>query len=141
VLYRSLFLFDTYSAQAYSVPLDIKFYSKPTVTSVSGFPITFAGMPSSPSTDRSTGNLQQATESFGESDILFFLHKALSLSYLSVPFPLGFSTSAQGYSFMIQATNIDTCPGSCTRPVGLDFGKDDKLYVSSDSSGEVSDLE
>ena len=39
---------------------------------------------------------------------------------------------------MIQATNIDTCPGSCIRPVGLAFGKDGKLYVISDSSGKVS---
>ena len=43
-----------------------------------------------------------------------------------------------GYQFLIQAANLTTCPGSCIRPVGLAFGKDGRLYVSSDSSGEVS---
>jgi hypothetical protein len=45
-----------------------------------------------------------------------------------------------GYQFLIQATNLTTCPGSCIRPVGLAFGKDGRLYVSSDTSGEVSSL-
>lgn len=47
------------------------------------------------------------------------------------------SDTVLGYSFLIQAANIDACPGNCIRPVGLAFAKDNRLYVTSDSSGEV----
>jgi len=57
----------------------------------------------------------------------------------SVPFPLNRtkSESALGYTFLIQATNMTSCPGKCIRPVGLAFGSDNCLYVSSDTTGEV----
>jgi len=41
-----------------------------------------------------------------------------------------------GYTFLIQATNMTSCPGKCIRP-GLAFGSDNCLYVSSDATGEV----
>ena len=46
-------------------------------------------------------------------------------------------SSKTGYSFLVQATNLDTCPGTCIRPVGLAFANDGRLFVSSDSSGEL----
>jgi len=57
----------------------------------------------------------------------------------SVPFPLNRTKpeSALGYTFLIQATDMTSCPGKCIRPVGLAFGSDNCLYVSSDATGEV----
>ncbi|KAJ7587136.1 hypothetical protein C8J56DRAFT_943668 [Mycena floridula] len=43
----------------------------------------------------------------------------------------------QDYTFVIQATNLSTCPGSCIRPVGLVFGNSGQMFVTSDSSGEL----
>jgi len=38
---------------------------------------------------------------------------------------------------VMENSNTGSCPGSCFRPVGLDFDKKGRLFVSSDSSGEV----
>lgn len=53
----------------------------------------------------------------------------------SVPFPL----NGDNYEFIVQAQNLAACPdqGRCIRPVGLDFDRKGRLFVSSDSSGEV----
>ncbi|EKM48709.1 uncharacterized protein PHACADRAFT_108421 [Phanerochaete carnosa HHB-10118-sp] len=46
-------------------------------------------------------------------------------------------SSQTGYTFLAQATNLTSCPGTCIRPVGLAFADDGRLFVSSDSSGEL----
>jgi hypothetical protein len=43
-----------------------------------------------------------------------------------------------GYTFLVQAADLDTCPGTCIRPVGLVFTTaGDRMVVTSDSSGEL----
>lgn len=58
-----------------------------------------------------------------------------------VPFnglqPASSPSSTAGYFFLAQATDLDACPGTCIRPVGLAFADDGRLFVSSDSSGEL----
>ncbi|THU92329.1 soluble quino protein glucose dehydrogenase [Dendrothele bispora CBS 962.96] len=107
------------SFQAHSVPLDIKFY-EPSGTGSGSFPSSSAG---------------DAFVSFHGS---FDRDPPTGYGVVQVPFPLATTpSSGLGYSFLIQATNLNTCPGTCIRPVGLSFGADGKLYVSSDSSGEI----
>jgi len=38
---------------------------------------------------------------------------------------------------VMENSNAGACPGQCFRPVGLAFDAKGRLYVSSDSSGEV----
>lgn len=38
---------------------------------------------------------------------------------------------------VMENTNLGACPGACFRPVGLDFDQKGRLFVSSDSSGEI----
>ncbi|EHA52621.1 hypothetical protein MGG_04936 [Pyricularia oryzae 70-15] len=38
---------------------------------------------------------------------------------------------------VMENTNVGACPGACFRPVGLAFDAKGRLYVSSDSSGEI----
>ena len=67
----------------------------------------------------------------------FFLpfHSYQSSRLRSVPTPVG---ETQNYEFLIQATNITSCPGTCIRLVGLVFSDEETLFVSSDNSGGVS---
>ncbi|KDR70731.1 hypothetical protein GALMADRAFT_230016 [Galerina marginata CBS 339.88] len=111
------------SFQAHSVPLDIKFFNpSPIITSsAKAFPASF---------------INQPFVSFHGS---FDRTPPTGYGVVRVPslFGPGVST-ALGYTFLIQATNLSTCPGTCIRPVGLAFGEHDaRLYVSSDSSGEL----
>jgi hypothetical protein len=65
-----------------------------------------------------------------------FIAQIMCQSYCAInsaPFPF----RGDDYSFIIQAANLTSCPGSCIRPVGLTFSRSGVLYVSSDSSGEV----
>ncbi|KJA23706.1 hypothetical protein HYPSUDRAFT_66098 [Hypholoma sublateritium FD-334 SS-4] len=106
--------------QAHSVPLDIKFYEPPQRFTPKGLPLLLLG---------------HAFVSFHGS-----FDRSPPTGYGVVQFPYPISRPANnglGYSFVVQATNLNTCPGSCIRPVGLAFGKDGRLFVSSDSSGEL----
>jgi glucose/arabinose dehydrogenase len=38
---------------------------------------------------------------------------------------------------IMENTNTGSCPSGCFRPVGLDFDKKKRLYVSSDSTGQI----
>ncbi|KAJ7292675.1 hypothetical protein C8J57DRAFT_4053 [Mycena rebaudengoi] len=102
------------SFQAHSVPLDIKFYQAPAQPSAVSFPAALSG---------------DAVVSFHGS---FNRSPPTGYGVVHVPFPLD-----QTYSFIIQATNLASCPGSCIRPVGLVFSGSGALYVSSDTSGEL----
>ncbi|KAF8529670.1 hypothetical protein BU17DRAFT_36439 [Hysterangium stoloniferum] len=106
------------SFQAHSVPLDIKFYAPPENSSQHAFPQSF------------------------KNDAFVALHGSFSripptgYGVVHVPFS-GPDLSTENISFMIQVTDLAPCPGHCIRPVGLAFGIDGRLYVSSDGSGEV----
>ncbi|KAJ1301844.1 hypothetical protein OPQ81_009071 [Rhizoctonia solani] len=51
--------------------------------------------------------------------------------------PTAPSNSAQGYEHIVYAPDLTKCPSQCIRPVGLAFGKQGQLYVTSDETGEV----
>ncbi|KAF9002520.1 soluble quino protein glucose/sorbosone dehydrogenase [Cyathus striatus] len=109
------------SFQAHSVPLDIKFYTSKKVTS-NGLPLSLRG------------------------DAFVSFHGSFNRSpptgygvirYRTIPLQETSSITTLPYSFIIQAAVLTTCPGNCIRPVGLVFGADNRLYVTSDSSGEL----
>lgn len=97
-------------------------------------------MLSCPSSDRLIVHPLQVMESFSASFYFRSTNYRCKLSSVtaSVPFPPGANdVSKLGYSFLVQAELLNTCPGSCITPVGLAFGVDGRLYVSSTLSGEV----
>ncbi|KAJ7447268.1 hypothetical protein FB451DRAFT_1412001 [Mycena latifolia] len=101
------------SFQAHSVPLDVKFYKAPAKLSAVSLPVTLTG---------------DAVVSFHGS---FDRTPPTGYGVVHVPFPF-----QQDYTFIVQAADLTSCPGTCIRPVGLAFGRSGVLFVSSDSSGE-----
>ncbi|KAF5354900.1 hypothetical protein D9756_005303 [Leucocoprinus leucothites] len=110
-----------FNFQAHSVPLDIKQYQPRTVSSLLGLPTAWA---------------QDVFVSFHGS---FDRTPPTGYGVVHVPYPFSGTSigSALGYTFLIQAADLDSCPGKCLRPVGLVFGNDNRLYVSSDATGEL----
>jgi len=51
--------------------------------------------------------------------------------------PVADLTSKTAQIAVMENQNTASCPNSCFRPVGLDIDKKGRLYVSSDSSGEI----
>ncbi|XP_006462984.1 hypothetical protein AGABI2DRAFT_224678 [Agaricus bisporus var. bisporus H97] len=109
-----------FNFQAHSVPLDIKRYEPEPIGVGGGLPGEWSG------------------------DVFVSFHGSFDRTpptgygVVHVPYPFGsLSTSPLGYDFLVQATDLNTCPGRCIRPAGLVFGRDNRLYVTSDSSGEL----
>ncbi|KAJ3575116.1 hypothetical protein NP233_g1312 [Leucocoprinus birnbaumii] len=110
-----------FNFQAHSVPLDIKQYQPNPVTSLRGLPAAWA---------------RDVFVSFHGS---FDRTPPTGYGVVHVPYPFNGTAigSALGYSFLVQAADLKSCPGKCIRPVGLVFGVDNRLYVSSDATGEL----
>ena len=51
--------------------------------------------------------------------------------------PVAAATSTTAQIPVMENSNTGSCPGICFRPVGLDFDQKGRLYMSSDSSGEI----
>ncbi|KAF3929742.1 hypothetical protein ABW19_dt0200374 [Dactylella cylindrospora] len=51
--------------------------------------------------------------------------------------PVAASTSQSGYTDIMTNPDNTRCPGQCFRPVGLAFDANGRLFVSSDSTGEI----
>jgi len=51
--------------------------------------------------------------------------------------PIASASTTTGYSFILQAPDLSKCPNGCARPVGLAFDPLGRLFVSSDTTGEV----
>ena len=69
-------------------------------------------------------------------------HSKLTLDLtISIPWngdsPVAQLTDSKGYTFAVQAEDMSKCPGSCIRPVGLQFDWLGRMFVSSDATGEV----
>jgi glucose/arabinose dehydrogenase len=70
---------------------------------------------------------------------------ATGYKLVTVPFTKGSSgyaptamSNTHGYTDIFYSPNVSTCDSnSCTRPVGLAFDKKGRLYMTSDSSGEL----
>ncbi|KAG7133076.1 hypothetical protein HYQ46_009368 [Verticillium longisporum] len=50
-------------------------------------------------------------------------------------------TSADSLTHIVRMTDLSTCPENCFRPVGLAWESQGRLYVTSDSTGEIFILE
>ncbi|GJJ15126.1 hypothetical protein Clacol_009401 [Clathrus columnatus] len=111
-------LWNPFADPAHSVPLDIKFYEPQSNISTNGFPLSFK---------------DDAFVSFHGS-----LNRVPPTGYGVIHIPFGDNgPSSSNYAFIVQVADLSPCPGQCIRPVGLAFSKDGRLFVSSDSSGEV----
>ena len=52
--------------------------------------------------------------------------------------PVASDRATLGYEFVVHVPDLNVCPDACVRPVGLAFDGEGRLFVSSDSTGEVS---
>ncbi|KAI0685086.1 hypothetical protein BC835DRAFT_1291082 [Cytidiella melzeri] len=118
------------SFQAHSVPLDLKFYTP-----------NYASQRIRRTPSRSSLPLAWAGDAFVTFHGSFDRTPPTGYGLVRIPFtnshPAADRFSKAGYSFLVQASNLETCPGTCIRPVGLVFSQEGKMFVTSDSSGEL----
>ncbi|KAH8829078.1 hypothetical protein DL96DRAFT_1596562 [Flagelloscypha sp. PMI_526] len=107
------------SFQAHSVPLDIKFYS-----------------PVSSKVDSKALPVSWANNAFATFHGSFNRSPPTGYSVVRLPKP---GVKGSSYLPVVEAANLVGCPSACQsiRPAGLAFGANGKLYVTSDSSGEL----
>jgi len=110
--------------EAHASPLDIEFYTAPTASDTSA-----------------AINKTWVTSAFVS------LHGSAGRKPVRgfgvVRIPWGTSTNApralpdsrNGYEYIIQAADLNACPGNCIRPVGLQFDASGRLYITSDTTG------
>ena len=51
--------------------------------------------------------------------------------------PAASADSRNGYETIVGAPNLSECPNGCIRPVGLAFDRLGRLFISSDTTGEI----
>ncbi|CAE6493656.1 unnamed protein product [Rhizoctonia solani] len=118
------------SMQSHSAPLDIVFYNAP----------------SSSSEGYSTAKLYAVnTEWDGDAFVSFHgswnRQPATGYKVVRIPWnngtPVASTDSRNGYETVIGAPDLSRCPNGCIRPVGLVFDRLGRLFVSSDTTGEI----
>ncbi|CAE6527728.1 unnamed protein product [Rhizoctonia solani] len=154
------------SMQSHSAPLDIVFYNAPssssegystaklyavnTVLSMQShsapLDIVFYNAPSSSSEGYSTAKLYAVnTEWDGDAFVSFHgswnRQPATGYKVVRIPWnngtPVASTDSRNGYETVIGAPDLSRCPNGCIRPVGLVFDRLGRLFVSSDTTGEI----
>ncbi|GLB39996.1 putative pyrroloquinoline quinone binding [Lyophyllum shimeji] len=103
---------------AHSAVTDIKFYAAPVATSVTSLPQEYAG---------------DAFVSFFGS---FNRDPPTGYGVVRIYLPIGSAPTKEGYSFIIQAKDLASCPGTCITPAGLAFSGG-RLFFSSVLTGEL----
>ncbi|KAG8737248.1 hypothetical protein FRC10_008398 [Ceratobasidium sp. 414] len=136
----------TLSMQAHSAPLDIVFYTAPSNTSEGWDTAKMYAV-----------NTQWDGEAFvsfhGSWDrdpptgksllffILLFSPPVAGYKVVRIPWsgsaPSAPANSRTGYETVVGAPDVTKCPDGCVRPVGLAFDRLGRLFVSSDTTGEV----
>jgi hypothetical protein len=51
--------------------------------------------------------------------------------------PVASADSRNGYETVVGAPDLSQCPNGCVRPVGVAFDRLGRLFVSSDTTGEI----
>ena len=136
------------SMMAHSAPLDIKFFYPPSANSciTSNEPNEWGSFPCSWNGTAlvSFHGSWDRTPPTG--------YKVVSIPWTQAPSTSTQNTSSFGpianwhsqsgyqdllYTAQVESGGSNNCPTGCTRPVGLAFDKWGRLYISSDSSGEI----
>ncbi|KAG9074603.1 hypothetical protein FS749_013810 [Ceratobasidium sp. UAMH 11750] len=118
------------SMQAHSAPLDIVFYRAPSNTS-EGWDTA----------KRYAVNTQWDGDAFVSFHGSWNRDPPTGYKVVRIPWsgsaPVAPANSQTGYETILGAPDVSKCPGGCVRPVGLAFDRLGRLFVSSDTTGEV----
>ncbi|CAE6424975.1 unnamed protein product [Rhizoctonia solani] len=118
------------SMQSHSAPLDIVFYNAPSNTS-EGY---------------STARSYAVNTTWNGSAFVSFhgswnREPPTGYKVVRIPFnnsvPAASVDSRNGYETVVAAPDLSRCPNGCIRPVGLAFDRLGRLFVSSDTTGEI----
>ncbi|KAF8707850.1 pyrroloquinoline quinone binding, partial [Rhizoctonia solani] len=135
------------SMQSHSAPLDIVFYNAPSEGS-EGYDNArlyavntewngdaFVSFHGSWNRDPPTG------KSIGIVSRLNMLKFLLGYKVVRIPWnngaPAASADSRNGYETVVGAPDLSQCPNGCIRPVGVAFDRLGRLFVSSDTTGEI----